>query len=167
MAPEMVSNQGYDFAVDAWALGVLAFESVKGSNPIGDGDTGEEEVFKRIGTFEVGSFGKTMKEHITPACCSCVDAILQPDPSKRLGRNGARDIIAHEWFNGFDWDSLKTGTMKAPQEDAVQELFEQSPDTKLFDKLKTFEAVATVEAGGAEEGEDGFNGDYIGGFDGF
>jgi serine/threonine protein kinase len=36
LAPEMLSRQGHGFAVDWWALGVVAFEAIVGKVPFGD-----------------------------------------------------------------------------------------------------------------------------------
>lgn len=37
MAPEILNHQPYDFAVDWWALGVLAYELVVGFTPFFNG----------------------------------------------------------------------------------------------------------------------------------
>jgi len=40
------------------------------------------------------------------------------DPEVRLGRNGADEIKAHSFFNGFDWTNLRK--RKAPFQPKVQ-----------------------------------------------
>lgn len=41
---------------------------------------------------------------------------FRDNPSERLGnqRNGIRDIQKHVWFDGFNWEGLKDGTMQPP-----------------------------------------------------
>jgi protein-serine/threonine kinase len=39
------------------------------------------------------------------------------DPEVRLGRNGADEIKAHPFFNGFDWTNLRK--RKAPYQPKV------------------------------------------------
>lgn len=93
MAPEMISGSGYDFAVDAWGLGVLCYEMILGGNPFDSGETGETEVYKNIAMWEDGGFGRKAKgEGVSGECIECVDGLLGKEPGKRLGSLGAQDI---------------------------------------------------------------------------
>ena len=47
-APEMVSQQGYDYSVDLWAFGVLFYEIYEGIVPFGNIDADETVIFKSI-----------------------------------------------------------------------------------------------------------------------
>jgi len=38
MAPELLSNKGYSFEVDFWALGILVFEMLTGYDPFDQED---------------------------------------------------------------------------------------------------------------------------------
>ena len=51
-APEMLSGEGYSFAFDWWALGILIFEMLAGYPPFYDQNP--DEVYRRItvGYFE-------------------------------------------------------------------------------------------------------------------
>lgn len=40
--------------------------------------------------------------------------LIQRKPANRLGANGIEELRYHEWFTGFDWDSLLNGSMKSP-----------------------------------------------------
>jgi len=39
---------------------------------------------------------------------SLLIGLLQKDPKKRLGFNGAEEVKNHPFFKGIDWDDLKS-----------------------------------------------------------
>lgn len=45
---------------------------------------------------------------------SLINGLLTKNYVKRLGYVGAGEIKRHPWFQGFDWDALLAGQMKAP-----------------------------------------------------
>jgi hypothetical protein len=40
--------------------------------------------------------------------------LLAQDKNQRLGSKGIQDIIDHPWFNGLDWESIKTKEAVTP-----------------------------------------------------
>ena len=50
-SPEIVSNQGYDFAADIWAYGMLVYELFEGTTLFG-AMTDETRLFQSISTFK-------------------------------------------------------------------------------------------------------------------
>ncbi len=58
--------------------------------------------------------GKRLKGKIPDMCfCFC---IFRDNPTERLGvgRGGVKDVQKHKWFDGFNWDGLRKGTLKPP-----------------------------------------------------
>ena len=53
--------------------------------------------------------------------------ICRDNPMERLGygRGGIREIQKHTWFESFNWDGLRTMSLKAPIVPAVSRLFEK------------------------------------------
>ena len=43
-----------------------------------------------------------------------INQLLQRKPCKRLGFNGAQEIMEHPWMKNFDWQKLLALQMKAP-----------------------------------------------------
>ena len=43
-----------------------------------------------------------------------INKCLARRAEKRLGYNGNKEVRNHQWFTGFDWDSLKEGKLQAP-----------------------------------------------------
>jgi cGMP-dependent protein kinase len=90
-APELVNHQGYDYAADLWALGVLAFEIYEESTPFGNSDTDETTIFKKISAYK-GELPFTEK---TPSeARALVQSWLNPTAHLRVGYlmdNAVRD----------------------------------------------------------------------------
>jgi cGMP-dependent protein kinase len=59
--------------------------------------------------------------------------LCRQNPGERLGsQKGVADILAHRWFQGFDWNGLREGKAKPPIEPRLK-----SPrDTSNFDKFE-------------------------------
>lgn len=49
-----------------------------------------------------------------PECIDFVNQCLQRKPCKRLGYNGASEIMQHPWLKDFDWKELISEKMVAP-----------------------------------------------------
>jgi cGMP-dependent protein kinase len=81
-APELVNHQGYDYAADLWALGILAFEIYEESTPFGNSDTDETTIFKKISAYkgELPFTEKTPKE-----ARALVQSWLNPTAQLRAG----------------------------------------------------------------------------------
>lgn len=61
-APEIVSQQGYDYSVDLWAMGILAYEVYEGQTPFGTVDTEETQLFRLISSYTAGQ----LRDNFTP-----------------------------------------------------------------------------------------------------
>ena len=115
MAPEMLEGKGLKSpAIDYWAVGVILFELIVGIPPFND-DT-VEKVFQRIKKLQIPWDELATTEDgtspISPAAKNLIDALLNPDPDKRLGSRSIDDIKSHEFFSDIDWCTLRES--KAP-----------------------------------------------------
>jgi protein kinase A len=54
--------------------------------------------------------------HVDPFAKDLIRRLLTADRSKRLGnlRGGAKDVMAHRWFTGVDWNILASKKIGAP-----------------------------------------------------
>jgi len=108
LAPEIVRGKGHDWGVDYWGFGVLLFELTHGYPPFyANNPTQTARKIIR------GSY--TTPSKFSPELSNLISKLLCMQ-SKRLGRTqgGANEIIKHQWFSGFDWDSLLGKTMEVP-----------------------------------------------------
>ncbi|KAL4630461.1 cGMP-dependent protein kinase 1-like [Arapaima gigas] len=109
MAPEIIQNQGHDFASDFWSLGVLAFELLVGSPPFSSSEP--QKIYAKIldGALK---FPPYMGE----AARSLISKLCRPRPGQRLGntKHGIKDVRNHRWFGSINWQKLRVGQMEAP-----------------------------------------------------
>lgn len=111
LAPEIITGQGHNHAVDWWAFGVLCYEMLSSFPPF-YADT-QMKTFKRI-------IKRKLKwpQFFTAATRDFVGNFLRLKPAKRLGisAGGVDAIREHPFFSDveFDWDSLRKGAMEAP-----------------------------------------------------
>ena len=131
LAPELLLAQGYTKVVDWWTLGVLFYEMLTGLPPFYDENT--NDMYRKI-LQEPLRFPDDMDREAR----SLLIGLLDRDPQKRLGINGAAEIKAHPFFAQIDWQRLMAKKYAAPFKPAV----ESAADTSNFDKEFTNEVPA-------------------------
>ncbi|XP_030347083.1 cGMP-dependent protein kinase 1-like [Strigops habroptila] len=109
LAPEMLRQEGHDFAVDFWMLGVLTFELLVGRPPFHSADP--RQTYSRIldGIFSFPAF-------LSEAACSIIGKLCRRRPGQRLGNtaSGIRGIKKHRWFGALRWRKLSLRQLEAP-----------------------------------------------------
>jgi len=128
LAPEIISNKGYNRAVDWWAVGVLLFEMRTGASPFESSD--QLTLFKNIRTCSY-----EFPKHVTAAEKEIIAGFLQVDQTRRLGVmvGGVEKIKKLTFFKGLNWSKLSRGKLKSPFD----------PKVKNVEELKYFEAENT------------------------
>jgi cGMP-dependent protein kinase len=109
LAPEVILNEGHDWAVDYWALGVLIYEMTAGTPPFYAEDP--MEVYEKILSGHI-----TIPSHFSRSIAELIKKLLKTYQSKRLGRTkgGASSVMKQKWFAGFDWNSLLQRKLEVP-----------------------------------------------------
>jgi serum/glucocorticoid-regulated kinase 2 len=128
LAPELLLGQGYTKVVDWWTLGVLFYEMLTGLPPFYDQDT--NEMYRKI-LQDPLRFPDDMDREAR----SLLQGLLNRDPKKRLGVNGAGEIRAHPFFAQIDWKRLINKKYAAPFKPSA----ESATDTSNFDQEFTSE----------------------------
>ncbi|XP_042659139.1 cGMP-dependent protein kinase 2-like isoform X2 [Tyto alba] len=109
LAPEMLRQEGHDFAVDFWMLGILTFELLVGRPPFHSADP--QQIYSRIldGVFSFPAF-------LSEAACSLIAKLCRRRPGQRLGNtaSGIRGIKKHRWFGALKWRKLSLRQLEAP-----------------------------------------------------
>lgn len=95
VAPEIVSGNGHDFAVDWWSLGVVLYEMLYGVTPFRG--TNRKETFYRILAKSPELTGE-----VTPLR-DLIRKLLEKNPTERIDVEG---IKGHDFFAGVEWDTV-------------------------------------------------------------
>jgi len=130
LAPEILSGKGYDKTIDWWTLGVLMYEMLAGLPPFYDDNT--NVMYDKILNDPL-VFGEAFK----PEARTLLTGLLDRDPSRRLGVNGAEEIKKHPFFGKhIDFKKLLQKKIQPPFKPSVA-----SPvDVSNFDTVFTAEA---------------------------
>ncbi|CAF2067023.1 unnamed protein product [Rotaria magnacalcarata] len=87
LAPEIVGHKQYQYQVDNWCVGVLAFELLAGRAPFEGTD---DETKSKIATINY-----KFPDYFSQPARRFIDNLLQKDPKKRMP---LPDCIAHPWL---------------------------------------------------------------------
>ncbi|KAM6954618.1 cGMP-dependent protein kinase 1 [Aplochiton taeniatus] len=139
MAPEIIQNQGHDFAADFWSLGILVFELLAGSPPFSSSEP--QKIYAKIldGVLKYPPYmGEAAKSLISKLC--------RPRPGQRLGntKNGIKDVRHHRWFSSMNWHKLRVGQVDAP----TVKLIRKGPCYINFDRFPYDQTQAEEEFSG-------------------
>ncbi|QDZ24888.1 cGMP-dependent protein kinase [Chloropicon primus] len=117
IAPEVLLNEGYNYAVDIWGLGVLVYEMIAGRTPFRMiPNSSNKVVMKNIVNKKVSytgeAFGKVTKE-----CIDFIKNCLKKEQLFRLGSKDVNEMKEHPWFADFGqhgWNALERKLIKPP-----------------------------------------------------
>lgn len=95
VAPEILSESGYDHKVDVWAAGVIAFVLLCGFPPFVSPDNDQDELFDQIleGKFE---FSSPAFDSVSRPAKQLITHMLTVDPEKRAT---ASQVHSHPWIS--------------------------------------------------------------------
>lgn len=118
----------YQKCTDWWAFGCIFYEFLFQFPPF-NADTKEKVRDNILGhphSFSI-DFPEIGDEEgcLSFAAKDLIDRLLEPDPSKRLGVNGAQEVKNHPFFKGVNWDNLRK--QAPPENDILQALMKPPP----------------------------------------
>ncbi|XP_039637114.1 cGMP-dependent protein kinase 2 [Perca fluviatilis] len=139
MPPEIIKNQGHDFAVDFWSLGILIYELLVGSPPFSSSEP--QKIYAKI-LDGVLKYPPYMSE----SAKSIISKLCRPRPGQRLGntKNGIKDVRHHRWFSSMNWHKLRVGQLDAP----TVRLIRKGPCYINFDRFPLDQTKAEEEFSG-------------------
>ena len=132
LAPEVLSDKGYDCTVDWWSLGCVLYELLVGRSPfrILLGDSLNEDFYKKK---------ILIPDYVSDEAQDLITKLLIINPLKRLGygEDGANKIKQHPYFKGINWDDAWNLKLKPP---FIPNLSNET-DLKYFDNMITDEKL--------------------------
>jgi serine/threonine protein kinase len=111
-------------SVDHWAIGILIYEMITGSNPF----------FVNVHMNQMALFKSIVKDQYKPPTMVSEEAkdivaqLLIKDAAQRLGSlaRGPIEIIEHPWFQDINIDSLRARDITAPWIPEIEDSFDLS-----------------------------------------
>ena len=132
LAPEILSDDGYDNSVDWWSLGCVMYEMLTGGPPfrLPKNSYLTADLYKKKINFP---------DYITAEAKDLIKQLLVANPKRRLGygQDGAKKIKEHQYFCDIDWDDAADRKLTPP---FIPELNGET-DLKYFDKMFTNENI--------------------------
>ncbi|SPQ22388.1 c2586aac-5ab0-48af-958b-d64565c2e972 [Thermothielavioides terrestris] len=116
LAPEVVSNKGYNKSVDWWSLGILIYEMLCGYTPFYDSGSAMK-IYENILRGKV-----KYPAYVNPDAQDLLERLITADLTKRLGNlyGGSQDVKNHPWFAEVTWDRLARKDIDAPYSPPVR-----------------------------------------------
>ena len=138
LAPEILTEKGYDKTVDWWSLGVLFYEMLCGYSPFKMATCKSEKLDVSIYSKEV-----TMHNFLSDDAISFISSLIVVDPKKRLGHGpkGSADIKAHKFLKEVNWNDYLNKKVESPFKPKVMDLPSQI-DLSNFDRMFTEENIS-------------------------
>ena len=113
MAPEVLFSQIHSYSVDYYAVGVIAFEFMKGFRPYQGRD--RKEIKEAILSKEINIGIKSLKIYgWSIEGGDFINKMMKRKFRKRLGYYGINEIKNHPWFRDVKWDELLIKKIKSP-----------------------------------------------------
>jgi serine/threonine protein kinase len=135
VAPEILLLRPHSYAVDWWSFGVIVYEFLTGMPPF----HGATEQQTNSNTLK-GVFKKLSEEHFSEEAIDLVSRLLVVDPAKRLGANGADEVLKHPWLQDVDMTPPFVPELESPADTAY--FTDRTPPGKRDDR----DIYADIEA---------------------
>ena len=104
MAPEVVFKQNHTYVSDFYALGVICYELIFIKRPYKG--RSRKELKDNMLHDKIKLKLDQCPEGWDESIIDFINQLLQRKPCKRLGFNGAWEVMQHLWLKDYDWKSL-------------------------------------------------------------
>eukprot|EP00002_Diphylleia_rotans_P023632 TRINITY_DN4649_c0_g1_i8.p1 TRINITY_DN4649_c0_g1~~TRINITY_DN4649_c0_g1_i8.p1 ORF type:complete len:670 (+),score=121.29 TRINITY_DN4649_c0_g1_i8:59-2068(+) len=127
-APEILLGHDYDYAVDWWAVGILAYELMTGKAPFYHRN--KSRMYNNIIQGELD-----LPSTLSDEAVSLLQGLLDKDPITRLGSGPSRsqEVKTHPFFKGISWKDANCRRLVPP----IVPCTESPLDVSYFDPQLT------------------------------
>ncbi|CAJ0568183.1 unnamed protein product, partial [Mesorhabditis spiculigera] len=135
MAPEVVRKTGHTQLCDWWSVGVILYEMVIGRPPFMSMTDDPNETQMKIDQWpEFLDLSLQCTQHLSRECVRMIRQLISEQSERIGGRAGASELMAHPWFKGIDFATLRQ--QKAEHVPRV----EHQEDTQNFETIESAES---------------------------
>ncbi|KAI9140151.1 kinase-like domain-containing protein [Paraphysoderma sedebokerense] len=130
LAPEILRDEEYGFAVDWWSFGTLVYEMLTGITPFWADN--HAQMYQRVLEDEL-----EFPDDMPLEARDLLSGLLQRDPLKRLGSGptGAQEIQRHPYFYDLDWNEVYQRKMRPPYVPKMRSPFDLSNFEDMFTQM--------------------------------
>jgi len=119
IAPEILRDAGHRHTVDIYGLGVLLFDMLTGMPPFYNPN--REKL-----CYNIKHARLSIPLWVTSPASSLIRALLEREPTARLGANDSNDVKKHEYFEEMDFDALMKREVPPPVSFNISNRFHQA-----------------------------------------
>jgi serine/threonine protein kinase len=123
MAPEVMKGKSHTFAVDYFAVGVIAYELMMGRRPyVGKS---KKEIREQIMSKQVFVAKEEIPLGWSDEAADFVNRCLERKDVKRIGYENENEVLSHVWFKDVDWKAIERKKVACPFEIDGKENFDK------------------------------------------
>jgi hypothetical protein len=135
MSPEMLLQQGHNYRMDWWCLGLLMHEMISGRHPF-HGSTHYDTLRNMV------TKPPTIDPRLSPPSAAVVKSLLIKNPRTRLGgKEGLIELKNIPYFNIINWDDLMAKRIEMPYKPKLSGETDISSFETTFTKEKPIDSI--------------------------
>jgi len=108
LAPEIITNKGYDYRADTWSVGILMYNLLRGAPPFYKSSGNKQQVYTDI---LKGMKTVPFPSYMSSTAVELIRQLCRLSPSQRPSLTMTRRYL---WFVGMDWAGLEARTLAPP-----------------------------------------------------
>lgn len=124
--PEVILKEKYNFNFDWWGYGILMYEFFFGFPPFRGSN--QKEIFNKIINNEI-NFYEGQGYNIPDDVKDLISYLLCKDKDCRIK---SEQIMYHPFFNGINFELMKTGKLESPLKEFVKNMKNENNFEKIF-----------------------------------
>lgn len=135
MSPEMLLQQGHNYRMDWWCLGLLMHEMITGRHPF-HGPTHYDTLRNMV------TKPPTIDPRLSAPAAAVVKSLLVKNPRARLGgKDGINELKNVPYFNCINWDELYNRQIPMPYKPKITNETDVSSFETTFTKEKPVDSI--------------------------